>query len=105
MRLSERQRRITGGRHIACGSRLANWGDCHGAAALDGKPGRDQQQSNGREVTDVNAVRRSERDQNLPFWEWFNDYEPDGNGGQHERLEPAAALDRSRHLEMISALV
>jgi hypothetical protein len=49
-------------------------------------------------------VRRSERDQNLPFWEWFNDYEPDGNGGQHERLEPTAALDRSRHLEIITAL-
>ena len=31
-------------------------------AALDGKAGRDQQQSSGREVTDINAVRRSERD-------------------------------------------
>jgi hypothetical protein len=49
-------------------------------------------------------MRRSERDQNLPFWEWFNDYEADGYGGQHERLEPAAALDRSRHLEIITAL-
>ena len=92
-----------GWRHVACGSRLANRGDCHGAAALDGKPGRDQQQSNGGEVTDINAVRRSERDQDLPFWEGFNDHEPDGDGGQHEGLEPAAAaLGRSRHLQRVT---
>ena len=75
-------------------------------AALDGKAGRDQQQSNGGEVTDINAVRSSERDQDLPFWEGFNDHEPDGDGGQHEGLEPSvAAAGRSRHLEMVTALV
>ena len=48
-------------------------------AALNGKEGRDQHQSNGGEViTDINAVRRSERDQDRPFWEGFNDHEPDG---------------------------
>ena len=56
-----------GWRHVACGSRLANRGDCHGAAALDGKPGRDQQQSNGGEVTDINAVRRSGETRTSPF--------------------------------------
>ena len=72
-------------------------------AALDGKTGRDQQQSNGGEVTDINAVRRSERDQDFPFWEGFNDHEPDGHGGQREGLEPAAAaLGRSRHLQMVT---
>lgn len=72
-------------------------------AALDGKAGRDQQQSSGREVTDINAVRRSERDQDRSFWEGFNDHEPDGHGGQREGLEPAAAaLGRSRHLQMVT---
>jgi hypothetical protein len=47
-------------------------------AALDGKAGRDQQQSNGGEVTDIGAVCRSERDQDRAFWEGFNDHEPDG---------------------------
>jgi hypothetical protein len=55
-------------------------------AVLDGKAGRDQQQSNGGEVTDINAVCRSERDQDRSFWEGFNDREPDGYGGQREGL-------------------
>ena len=72
-------------------------------AALDGKTGRDQQQSNGGEVTDINAVRRSERDQDRSFWEGFNDHEPDGYGGQHEGSEPAAAaLGRSGHLQRVT---
>jgi hypothetical protein len=37
-------------------------------AALDGKTGRDQQQSKGGEVADINAVGRSERDQDLALW-------------------------------------
>ena len=61
--------------------------------ALDGKAGRDQQQSNGGEVTDINAVRRSERDQDRSFRERFKDHEPDGYGGQREGLEPAAAAN------------
>jgi hypothetical protein len=64
-------------------------------AALDGKAGRDQQQSNGGEVTDINAVRRRERDQDRSFGKGFNDHEPDGHGGQREGWEPAAALGRS----------
>ena len=73
-------------------------------AALNGKEGRDQHQSNGGEVTDINAVRRSERDQHRSFREGFNDHEPDGYGGQHEGLErAAAALGRSRHLQMVTA--
>jgi hypothetical protein len=71
-------------------------------AALDGKTGRDQQQSNGGKVADINAVRRSQRDQERSFWERFNDHEPDGHGGQHEGLEPAAALGRSRHLQIVT---
>ena len=72
-------------------------------AALDGKTGRDQQQSNGGEVTDINAVSRSERDQDRSFWEGFNDHEPDGHCGQHEGFEPAAAaLGRSRHLQRVT---
>jgi hypothetical protein len=71
-------------------------------AALDGKTGRDQQQSKGGEVADINAVRRSQRDQERSFWERFNDHEPDGHGGQHEGLEPAAALGRSRHLQIVT---
>jgi hypothetical protein len=73
-------------------------------AALDGETGRDQQQCERGEVADINAVGRSERDQDFALWERFNDHEPDGDGGQHERLEPAAAaLDRSRHLQMVTA--
>jgi hypothetical protein len=56
---------------------------CHRfPAALDGKTASDQQQSNGGEVTDINAVRRSERDQDRSFWKRFNDHKPDGQGGQ-----------------------
>jgi hypothetical protein len=73
-------------------------------AALDGETGRDQQQCERREVADINAVRRSERDQDFALWERFNDHEPDGDGGQREGLEPAAAaLGRSRHLQMVTA--
>jgi hypothetical protein len=72
-------------------------------AALDGKIGRDQQQSNGGEVTDINAVRRSERDQDRSFWEGFNDHEPNGHGGKDEGLVPAAAaLGGSRHLQRVT---
>jgi hypothetical protein len=71
-------------------------------AALDGKTGRDQQQSNGGEVTDINAVRRSERHQDRYFWEGFNNHKPDSYGGQREGLEPAAALARSRHLQRVT---
>jgi hypothetical protein len=72
-------------------------------AALDGKTGSDQQQSNGGEVTDINAVRSSERYQDRSLWEGLNDHEPDGHGGQHEGLEPAAAaLGRSRHLQRVT---
>jgi hypothetical protein len=72
-------------------------------AALDGKTGSDQQQSSGGEVTDINAVRRTELDQDRYFWEGFNDHQPDGHGGQREGLEPAAAaLGRSRHLQRVT---
>ena len=71
--------------------------------SASGKTGRDQQQSNGGEVTDINAVRRSERNQDRSFWEGFDDHEPDGHGGQREGLEPAAAaLGRSRHLQRVT---
>ena len=76
---------------------------CHRfTAALDGKTASDQQQSNGREVTDINAVRRSERDQDRSFWEGFNNHKPDSHGSQREGLEPAAALGRSRHLQRVT---
>ena len=70
--------------------------------ALDGKTGRDRQQCNGGEVTDINAVRRSERHQDRSFWEGFNNHKPDSYGGQREGLEPAAALGRSRHLQRVT---
>ena len=87
--------------------RVNPWWRTHRCAgftvALDGKTASDQQQSDGGEVTDINAVRRSERDQDRSFREGFNDHEPDGYGGQHEGLEPAAAaLGRSRHLQRVT---
>jgi hypothetical protein len=67
-------------------------------ATLDGETGRDQQQGKGGEVAEINAVRRSEGDQDYAFGKGFNDHEPDGHGDQQEGLESAAAaLDRSRH--------
>src|SRR5512133_1646993 len=59
-------------------------------AALDGETGRDQQQYERGEVANIDAVRRSQRDQERSLWEGFNDHEPDGHGGQHEGLKPAA---------------
>jgi hypothetical protein len=73
-------------------------------AVLDGKTGCDQQQGKGGEVADINPVRRSQRDEDFPFRERFNEHERDGHGGQHEGLEPAAAaLGRSRHVQTVTA--
>jgi hypothetical protein len=72
-------------------------------AALDSETGRDYQQCERGEVSNVDAVRRSQRDQERSLREGFNDHEPDGHGSQHEGLEPAAAaLGRSRHLQIVT---